>query len=84
MELFNRIESASFSAIAVGIGIEVRLKGRLKNQHDSGLHRPVRYSWDTQRSLTVAPELWVQAALAAGGEASPVQSDGMLLARDVS
>lgn len=92
IELFDRIGSARSRAMAAGTGIEVHLKDRLKNQRGSGLHRPIPYSWNTERPPTIVPALWVHAALAAGGKArcqttsgaGPMPSDGMSLVRGVS
>src|SRR5690349_788676 len=46
-----------FRAIAISTGIEIRLEDRLKHQLGSGLHRPVPYRRDAERTLAFAPRL---------------------------
>jgi len=50
-------ESAPLRAIAIGAGFEIRFEDRLKHQLGSSLYRPVPYSWNPERPLTVASRL---------------------------
>src|SRR6478736_1178364 len=57
MDCLDRVESAPFRAVAIGAGVKIRFEDRLEYQLGSGLHRPVPYRWNSERSLTVAPWL---------------------------
>jgi hypothetical protein len=58
MDLLDCVEAAPFRAIAIGAGIKIRFEDRLQYQLGRGLHPPVPYRWDAERTLTVTPGLW--------------------------
>jgi site-specific DNA recombinase len=57
VDFFDRVESATFRAIAIGAGVQIRLEDRLKHQLGCGLYRSVPYSWYPERSFAVASRL---------------------------
>src|SRR6185437_8748398 len=57
MDFLDRVDSAPFRTVAIGARVEVRFEDRLEYKLGSGLHRPVPYRRDAERSFAGASRL---------------------------